>query len=112
MHHIFYEIKDNKNIKRLLLESVYKSYNIKCHVLDASKSFARQNSDKTLSETLGLIDTESNVHFVFIKRHNPFNDSEYIETGFSVGNYYLFIEMNLKHFNYFIEEFEMIEKKD
>jgi len=112
-------LKDNDDInrrkfiiKKLIKEAIDKSYFIKCDKLDCNISFARENSDLSLEEILKYKENE-NLDFIFIKRHNPFDNSENIETGYYFDlngiTYFLFIYCNIKYLDYFVKRYRLVE---
>jgi len=121
MRHIFYNINNIEDKTSFLEDCISKSFKVKCDELDCSKSWSRTNSEKTYQEVLEMISTACFLHYVFILRDSiiPLDIDEfgekYIEAGVRLNStpydkdYFLFIYINTKHLDYFIEKYDLKE---
>lgn len=114
---VVYEFSDDLKLNIELIKFCSaKAFNTKIHILDASKSFARKPSKKTLAQLLQMIKKGTKTTFFFHKRNRPVGDDikTYLDIGFKIYDqnvsYFLFLYVDISHESELIEKFKIKEK--
>lgn len=115
---IFYNLDYIEDKRAWMEDCIDQSYNVKCDELDCSKSFSRIMTTKTVPEILDIIDKAGFIHWVFIIRHPviPLDGKiPYIEAGLRISegylgaiDYFIWIYIDIKRLDYFIEKYQMV----
>lgn len=109
-----YKLPNKKRWKELILDSETKSFKKWNDQLDCSVSLSRQPTDKTIQEILDISDSYKFNHWTFIIRKDPFEiEDPYIEVGLSTSGlnqvaYLIWIQCDIKHLDYFINEYGLV----
>ncbi len=110
---IHYSIPKDKR-EEILCAAIEIAYFVKVDQLDCSKSWMREDTDKTVEEVLNIGLNDKNTLYSFILR-GAFQDNTYYEAGLStIGfkiDYFLWINLSLENGQKIIDKYGLTDKK-
>ena len=110
--HIFYNISRN-NFYSILDEALLDpNVKLKLDELDCSKSWSRQDTNKTLEEIISISKNDTDSHYSFIHRKNPVN--EFLEIGLRTDEnqigYFIWVYLPIDRLDSYINKYNLIKK--